>query len=158
WANLYLEMTNSDTTTTSQEPLLGPTWVSAAYAITPIDSKGYKTTLSLGPRFTLPTEQASRNAGLILGAGASGGITQMFPLAGKDARAFNAWRLGVTGMYEHPFQKATTRVLGSLDQQREDVAGRTISSDQLGGGMTTKHSARVAFAGGLSITPKLELG
>jgi hypothetical protein len=158
WANLYLEMTNSDTTTTSQEPVLGPTWLTAPYSFTPLDRNEYKLTLTLGPRITLPTEQASRNAGMIIGLGASGGVTQSFPIAGKSARSFNGGRFGVAGVFDRPMYRATTRVYSNLNQAREDVAGRTISSDQLGGGMNAKYSARVAFSGALQITPKLEFG
>src|SRR5256885_7996104 len=56
WTNLYVELTNSDSTTTEHEPLLGPTFLSASYGQTLFERRGYKTSFSLGPRVTLPTD------------------------------------------------------------------------------------------------------
>src|SRR5258708_1155711 len=146
WANLTLEMTNNDATTTSQEPVVGPTWVWASYAYIPVDRGGYKTTLSIGPRLTLPTEKAARNSGQIIVLGGLGGLVQTFPIAGKDARAFNGGRLGVSGVFDHPLSRGTEASNPTLAQPRQDVGGRLIQSDQLSGASLTRNSSMVSLS------------
>jgi hypothetical protein len=158
WTNLYLEMTNSDSTVTSQEPVIGATSLSAPFSYALIDSGGYKTSFNIGPRITFPTDKASRNSGMYLGLGASSGLSQSIPLAGKSAKAFNSMSLSASGMYSHSLNKATQAVNGNLDRTRQDALGRTFFSDQLGGGMNAQHRLNASFSAGLQITPKLGLG
>jgi hypothetical protein len=164
WANLYLELTNSDTTTTEHEPLLGPTFLSASFAHTLFERDGAKTSFNIGPRVTLPTDKESRNIGRYLALGAIGGVSQTIPLLGKDASALNSIRFGVSSIYAHPFNRATTPTSRSdvvLAQPRQDVAGRLLQgeqNDQLRGTMNVKDSLSVAFSAGAQITPKLEFG
>ena len=87
WLNAYLELTNSDTTTREHELLLGPTYLWASYGRVLRDRGGYRTSVSSGPRATLPTDKAAFDAGEILGLGAVGGAGQAFPLGGPGARA-----------------------------------------------------------------------
>src|SRR5262245_1487999 len=105
WANFFLELTNSDATTTSQEPVVGPTWLYATYQYIPIDRGGARTTLSIGPRFTLPTEKATRSMGTLIVAGVSGGLMQTFPLAGKSAKSLNGGRIGISGIFDKPLTR-----------------------------------------------------
>lgn len=173
WANFYLELTNSDTTTTEHEPVLGPTWIATTYGRTLLERDGYKTSLTVGPRFAIPTDKASRNTGTILGLGASAGLSQRIPLQGEGAPALNWMRLGITATYNHPIAKSTT-LTGpgqpgqSLGAPVEDLGnGRTtgvqgtsggtqsVSNDQLSGGLITRHALTVAFSGDLQVTPKL---
>lgn len=158
WTNLYLELTNSDSTTTSQEPVLGSTTFSAPYSHTLIDSRGYKTSFNIGPRLTFPTDKAARNSGMYLGIGASAGLSQTFPLAGKGAKAFNSLSLSAAGAYSHSLNRATTPTNPNLERTRQDAVGRTFLSDQLGPGMNVQHRLNASFSLGLQVTPKLSLG
>jgi hypothetical protein len=95
---------------------------------------------------------------MIVGMGASTGLSQSIPLAGKGARAFNSMSLGLSGNYGHPLNRATTAVNSNLNQERQDVAGRTFPSDQLRAGMNVQHTLNVFATAGLQITPKLGFG
>jgi hypothetical protein len=155
WTNLYLELTNSDTTTERHEVLLGPTYLWSAYGRTLIERGGYKTTLTAGPRVTLPTDKAARDAGQYFILGASLGGAQAFPLRGKTARALRGLRLGASAVYNHPFWAATTPVNDEIHQVRQDLGGRTIIDDQLRGPMNPKHALNLYFTGDLQILPRL---
>jgi hypothetical protein len=174
WANLYLELTNSDSTTTEHEPVIGPTWVSASYGRTLFERDGYKTSMNIGPRFSIPTDKASRNTGQIMGLGATVGISQRLPLNGDGAPALNTVRFSLSATYNHPISKSTTPVGGpgqpgqTLGAPVEDLGnGRTtgvqgttggtdpITQDQLSGGLLTRHALTVALSGDLQVTPKL---
>ncbi len=157
WMNLYLELTNSDTTTTKREPVLGPTTAWASYAYTLHERDGYRTAVNIGPRIALPTDRASRNAGQLFGLGAIGGATQSLPLA-KEGTAFTSARLGFSAIYMHPFNRATTPVNGDIEQPRQDVAGRSIVSDQLRPGMNVANSLTLLFTGGVQLLPRLGMG
>jgi hypothetical protein len=158
WMNLYYEVTNSDTTTTKNELVVGPTTLWALYAYTFYEKEGYRTAVTVGPRMTIPTDRASRNAGLLFGLGAMAAGTQSLPLGPKGATAFNSLRLGLGAIYMHPFQRATTPVNGDLEQPRQDVAGRSIASDQLRPGMNVANSLTLLFTAGLQIVPRLGFG
>jgi len=164
WTNLYLELTNSDSTTTEHEPLLGPTFLSASFGQTLFERSGYKTSFNLGPRVTLPTDKESRNSGRYLALGASGGVSQSIPLAGQAAPTFNGLRFGVSSIYGHPFNRATVPTTTSdvvLKQPRQDVAGRLVfgdANDQLRSGMNVRDSVSVSFSGGVQVTPRLDIG
>jgi len=158
WTNLYLELTNSDTTTTEHEPVLGATIVSAAISQTLWEQAGYKTSFSLGPRVTLPTDKESRNSGRYLSIGASGGLSQTIPMAGKAAPSFNYVKLGVSSIYGHPLNRYTTPTNEDIQQPRQDVAGRLVFDNQLRFGMNTRDSISVTFSAGVALLPKLELG
>jgi len=90
WMNLYLELTNSDTTTTQHEPVIGPTTLWGLYTYTFHEHAGYRTAASIGPRMIFPTDRASRNAGQLFGLGAMAAATQTVPLAPETARAFTS--------------------------------------------------------------------
>jgi hypothetical protein len=156
WANLYLELTNSDTTTTEREPLLGPTYAWVTYSRTFARSKETKTVLSVGPRAVLPTDKASLGSGQFGGLGGLVSASQFFGLRGASARSFNSARVGVGAIYNHPFARATSTTNENIQQVRQDVAGRTIISDVLTGSMNVKHALSLTASGDLRLTPKLE--
>jgi hypothetical protein len=175
WLNLYLELTNSDTTTTKREPVVGPTWLTAMYGRTLHEGGGYKTSVSLGPRLAFPTDEASRNAGQYLGLGASLAGSQRIPLRGRDAPWLSDMRFGVSTTYSHPITRATTRVFNNVSQPGQDTGapvedlgnGRTtglaqtngatqgINQDQLGGSLFAKHTLTIAVSADLQVTQKL---
>jgi hypothetical protein len=158
WTNLYLELTNSDSTTTSQEPVIGSTSFTAPFSHVLIDSGGYRTSFNIGPRITLPTDVSSRNEGIYIGLGASSGVSQSIPLAGKGAKAFNSMSFSASAAYSHSLSKATQAVDSNLGRTRQDAAGRTFFSDQLGSGMFAQHRLNASFSGNLQVTPRLGLG
>ena len=157
WMNLYLEFTNSDITATKREPVLGPTTAWASYAYTFYEREGYRSAVNIGPRIALPTDRASRNAGQLFGLGAIGGVTQSLPLA-KDGKALTSARLAFSAIYMHPFSRATTPVNGDIEQPRQDVAGRSIVSDQLRPGMNVANALTLLITGGVQLLPRLGLG
>jgi hypothetical protein len=158
WANLYLELTNSDTTTTEREPVLGPTILSGSVAQTVLKRGEYKTSVSLGPRLTLPTDKESRNAGRYFSLGLGGGVTQSVPINGKDATSFNVLRFELSTIYAHPFNHYTTPTNENLNQPRQDVSGRLISDNQLRFGMNVRDSLTLRFGAEAQLTPKLNFG
>lgn len=158
WMNLYLELTDSDTTTTRREPVIGPTTLWALYAYTFYERDGYRTAVSVGPRATLPTDRASRNAGQLFGLGAMANATQTVPLAPVGATALTSMRFGFSAIYLHPFNRATTAVNGDIEQPRQDVAGRSIVSDQLRPGMNIANSLTLLFTAGVQLLPRLGFG
>jgi hypothetical protein len=173
WANLYLELTNSDTTTTQREPLLGPTFVSTSLTQTLFERSDYKTSLTVGPRLTLPTDKESRNSGRYFGLGATAGLTQAVPLNGKDAPAFNGLSFGISSIYAHPFNRAivpTTTQDDIVGLPRQTTAPRTVQvgdrlvpefatgSDALRNAMNVKDSLSISFSGNAQLAPKMALG
>ncbi|MEP6653784.1 MAG: hypothetical protein ABJA82_10515 [Myxococcales bacterium] len=157
WANLFLELTNSDTTTRRRETVIGPTYLWASYARTLGARRGYKTTFTVGPRLTIPTDKVARNSGQIVGAGGTIGLTQAFPLRGTSARALRGARLSVGAIYNHPFVRATTGVNDDLRWTRQDVGGRPIFSDQLTGAALVQHALNASFSAELDVLPRLNV-
>jgi hypothetical protein len=158
WANLYLEVTNSDTTTTEREPLLGPTIISASVGHTVYKLGEYKTSISVSPRLTLPTDKESRAAGRYFSLGAGAGVSQSVPINGKDATAFNSLRFELSGIYGHAFNNSTTPNDPNVTQERQDIANRLISDHQLTFSMNTHDSLSVRFGADAQLTPKLTFG
>jgi hypothetical protein len=158
WANLYLELTNSDTTTTRREPLLGPTLVTGSVGRKLFENGEYKTSMSIGPRLGLPTDKESRAAGRYFSLGASGGVTQSVPINGKDAPSFNTLRFELSTIYGHAFNNSTTSWDPNLNQPRQDISGRLISDNQLGGSMAVHDALSLRFGADAQLTPKLDFG
>jgi hypothetical protein len=158
WANLYLELTNSDTTTTEREPVLGPTLLWLTLGQTIFERGQTKTKVSIGPRVTLPTDKESRAMGRYLSLGASGGLTHALPINGKDAPALNSLRLEMSAIYGHAFTNSTTAYKPGLNQPRQDIGGRLVLDNQLGPSFLTHDSVSMRFGGDLLITPKLTFG
>jgi hypothetical protein len=156
WANLFLELTDSDTTTRRREPLLGPTYAWATYAHTLRAERSYRTIVSIGPRLTLPTDKAAWDTGQRLGLGGSAELSQTFPLAGKHARALQGLRLALGAIYTHTFSEYRSRANDDLARQRQDVNGRPLIDPQLGGAMITADWLTLAFSGELQVLRKLE--
>ena len=156
--NVYHEFTNSDSTTYKNETQLGPTTLFFQYG-RPLYKEGeWVTSLSVSPlRLTFPTDKASRLSGQILGLGGSVSVNQSIPINGRSASALNSARVGLMGIYNHPFTKATNPVNPDLKRYRQDLDGRTFESDVLRSGMLPNHQLNVAFTAGLNITPKFSL-
>ena len=155
WLNLYLELTDSDTTTRRREVLLGPTYVWATYRRVLVERRGYETSVSAGPRLIFPTDKAAFDSGQVIALGAIAGASQRLPLRGPDARALRGARLGATVTFNHPFSRSTAPVDEDLRQQRQDVAGRLILSDQLRGQMNVVNALNFTLSGELQLVRRL---
>jgi hypothetical protein len=105
----------------------------------------------------IPTDKAARDSGQILGAGASAGVSQTFPLLGSSARACRGARLGFAAIYNRPFDRATAPVNDSIHQLRQDVAGRTVISDQLRGEMNVNNALTLSFSGDIQLLRRLSV-
>jgi len=156
WANLFLELTDSDTTTRRREPLLGPTYAWATYAHTLRAERSYRTAVSIGPRLTLPTDKAAWDSGQRLGVGGSTELSQTLPLRGKHARLLQGLRLAVGAIYTHTFSEYRSRANDDLARQRQDVNGRPLVDPQLGGAMITADWLTLALSGELQVSRKVE--
>jgi hypothetical protein len=157
WMNLYLELTNSDTTTEYHELLLGPTYLWATYGRTLRAVRGYTTAATIGPRIALPTDKAAYDISELFELGALGGLSQTFPLRGEDARTLRGARLAVGAIYGHPFDRYTAPVNGDLHQLRVNVADIPIIDDQIAGEMNVKNALSVSIVGELQILRRLNL-
>ena len=157
WLNAYLELTNSDTTTREHELLLGPTYFWAIYGHTFRDAGGYKTSATLGPRLTFPTDKAAWDAGQRLGLGAIGSVTQTLRLRGAVARALPGARLGLGATYNHPLDRCTSACDDGLHIVREDLNGISVPSDLLSGAMMVENSLSVSLLGNLQLLRRLDL-
>jgi hypothetical protein len=157
WMNLYLELTNSDTTTEYRELLLGPTYLWATYNRTLRDVRGYTTAVTIGPRANLPTDKAAYDIGQIVELGALGSASQTFPLRGEDARTLSGARLAVGAIYGHPFDRATAPVNGDLHQLRQDIDGLSVIDDQIAGEMNVRDALSLSFLGELQVLRHLNL-
>jgi hypothetical protein len=157
WLNAYLELTNSDTTTREHEVLLGPTYLWAIYGHTFRDQRGYKTSATIGPRLTFPTDKAAWDAGQRLGLGAIGSVTQTLRLRGSGARALPGARLGFGATYNHPLDRCTSACDGNLGWIREDLNGLSVRSDLLSGAMMIRDSLSLSLLGDLQIVRRLDL-
>jgi hypothetical protein len=155
WLNVYLELTDSDTTTRRREVLLGPTYAWATYRHAFAQRRGYETSVNAGPRLILPTDKAAFDSGQVITLGAFAGASQTFPLRGPDARVLRGARLGATVTFHHPFSRATAPVNEDLRQLRQDVAGRLIQSDQLRGQMNVENALNFTLSGELQLARRL---
>jgi hypothetical protein len=155
WLNLFLELTNSDTTTTRREPLLGPTIVNASLGRTLFERGEYKTAMSIGPRLGLPTDKETRATGRYFSLGLNAGVTQSVPINGKDARFFNGLRFELATIYAHAFSSSTSAWKSGLNQDRTTVAGAAVIDSQTTGGMNTHDALQLRFDAAAQLTPKL---
>lgn len=155
-ASVAQELTNSDETTREREFDLGPqdTIFQLRYDRTLYEKDAYVTRLGVNlPDVTLPTSKASRNNGRILGLGASLIPSQLVPL--NDG----SWlqNLAVIGLarYHHYFTNNQVPTSDELEQQRTDLDGRPLISDQLSASPFAKHETRLGFGTELVIHDKL---
>jgi hypothetical protein len=155
WANLYLELTNSDTTTRKHEPLLGPTVLLATYGRTLRDVGDVKTQVSVSPRLTFPTDKGAYASGQLLGLGTTVSMSQTAPFSrAKDGPRGDA---ALTLAYGHTFTRAMSPVSSDLHVLRQDASGRTFVSDVLRGTMNPAHALTASVGGGVRVVPRLNV-
>ncbi len=136
---LLREFTDSDATTTRGELELQD----SALSLVPehvFHAEGeYETRLTLSlPRLELPTSKPSRDAGKIMQLGVRALFTQAFALrAGEDA--FPRGHAGVRLGYAYELWSANVGENSDLRRVRLDLAGRSVTNNQLGGAAASDH-------------------
>ncbi|HEY2408183.1 MAG TPA: hypothetical protein VGI10_19385 [Polyangiaceae bacterium] len=145
WANVIDELTSSDTTTNEHEPVTGPTWLWGQYERKLFSRHGDDTVVTIGPRFTIPTDKQSRLGGQILGVGAIAGLSQSIALDNVDASRGGT----LLEFYLRPsyfFNRTTSLANSDLHQLRQDAGGRPVVTDVLNGTMAVHESLDVILA------------
>ena len=156
WANLFLELTNSDTTTREREVVLGPTYVSAPYARVLRDRGGYRTVATAGPRVTLP-DRAAWDSGQVVGLGATAELSQAVPLRGGGASFLGGARFVAGAIYNHAFTTYTSPNNPDLRVLRQDVDGRPLVSHVLRGSMMVHDALSLTLGASLDVTRRFEV-
>ena len=128
WTNLFLELTNSDTTTRERQITFGPTYLTAPYSRVLLDRGPSQTVITAGPRLTLPTDTGAWSSGQLIGAGAVAELSQTLPLRGRRATFLRSVRLAASVIYGHWFDRSTSAYDSDLFVLRQDVAGRPLVS------------------------------
>jgi len=157
WANLFLELTNSDTTTRERQITFGPTYLTAPYSRVLIDRSTAQTTVTAGPRLTLPTDNGVWSSGQLIGAGAVAELAQTLPLRGRRAAFLRTARLAASAIYTHSFTRATSAYDPDLYVLRQDVAGRPLVSHILRGGAMVHDAVSLTAAASVAVTRRLEV-
>jgi len=150
------EVTNSDSTTRERELDVGAndTLLQLRYDRTLYNESGTMTRLGVGlPEVTLPTSKASRNNGRILGLGAGLVPSQVVPLS--SGAWFSSASVSGLARYHHYFTSAEFPTNQAIYQERTDLDGRPVSSDQLSASPFAKHETRFGFGTELEIHEKL---
>lgn len=133
------EFTNSDTTTEKNELLLADTILALSPEHAFVAQGEYLTLLSLSlPRVVLPTSKASYNAGNIAQVGVRAFLLQDLPLRENESW-FPRARLALRAGYSYQFARYVVPELSSLNQLRMDLAGHSVSNDQVGGAALAEH-------------------
>ena len=125
------ELTNSDVTTTEREPQFGDLPFMATYSRTLYSEGLWATSFSGTGALIFPTSPYSSSIGTYLTTSPRLGLTQVFPLLGKDSPALKSFSLGVNVRWDHRFGAATTAVNDDLDRPRQNATGDTYLSDQV---------------------------
>jgi hypothetical protein len=129
-----VELTNSDVTTTRNEPYFNDLPVGATYGRNLFSHEdGWSTSANLGTVFFFPSSPLSQGDGTILRTSQRVGLSQAFPLAGKDSPVFKTFSLAAGFRWDHRFTEATTGVSDELQRERMAADGSTVIDDQLSG-------------------------
>lgn len=152
--SLVQELTNNDATTEQRELDFADSLLQLRYDRLLYESGDYATRVGLGlPEFVLPTSKASRNNGRILGVGAGLVPYQEIPLA--SGPYFSSVVVSGLARYQHYFANAQVPTNDQIQQNRTDLDGRSVVSDQLSSAPFAKHEARFGFATDLAVHEKV---
>ena len=156
---LYVEITNSDTTTTERQPEFLDLPLSTLVTYKAYSSGLWSTTPGYVFGLSFPTSRASAANGTILQTSNRLLLTQNVPLLGQDAPVLKSVSFDGVVRWDHRFSKATTPVDDGLDRPRQNLVGGSFLDDQLGGGRFARDTLRevlsVSFSeslGGVPIT------
>lgn len=158
--DLFLELTNSDTTTYRNEPVFGDPWFNIVYGrfLYKDEASGYSTKAAVGGRVIPGLSKTSQGRGTVAALGVNLGLEQTVPINGPKADVFQA--IGFNGglLYLKPFNRCTTPCNPSFTYVRQDTDARSFESDQLAGTPLINHSLLASLGTELSITQTLKLG
>jgi hypothetical protein len=142
------ELTNSNITTTRNEPQMNdlPTSVVYRRRLYSHDELPIATGLVLNARVLWPTSPASYNSGTYLTTSPAVVMWQSFPVIPKDvAPVLNSIAVGFSGRWNHRFGRATTGVNDDLQRPRQNQSGATFIDNQLAGNRIGQDNIREGF-------------
>jgi hypothetical protein len=139
-----VELTNSDSTTTRNEPVLADTAVGGGLGtrVHTDPSRLLESWLRASLIGIVPTARASRAAGHYLTVSPRVAWLQRLPLRGPGATFLDDLRVSLSARYDHLFSRATSPTDPELDYPRQDRFGRSGDSDALSGGRIAPNSLR----------------
>ena len=153
----YVELTNSDSTTTEREPQFLDLPVTQVTTFKAFRDGNWSTALHYGTSLIFPTWVVSHNRGTHLNTSNSLAVTQGIPVLGDDAPLLKSVSLSASVVWSHRFGSATTAVNEDLDRPRQDLTGASFLDDQLGGGRfandTLKEGISISFSEKLGDVP-----
>lgn len=132
-AGFAVELTNSDSTTTRNEPYFKDLQVGAAYArnLFKSDDKEWSTDGTVRARFIFPTSPTSYNQGRLLTFSLGATVGQVIQLLGNGADGLNNLTVSAGLTWSHLFSRSFTPVNGDLQRTRQNATGASFESDQL---------------------------
>lgn len=157
-AEVYEELTNSDGTTRRREPIFGNIELNGAWGWTVFkNDEGFRTKLTGGPRFVLPTEKFAWRSGHRFTLGLAVGAAQDFPMTGKDATWFPTASVSASLAYMKPLRTATTSENSDFERERRSISGQSIVSNQFGVGAKTNHQLSASLNAMFDVLSQLHL-
>jgi hypothetical protein len=135
-----VELTNSDSTVTQNEPQLLDLGIGPSLSYKRA-AKKWGTTPSLGAALVFPTSKASRANGTHLKTQLGGAINQSFPWFGGVPVAEDL-SLSFALRWDHRASSATTPVDDDLNRPRQQITGGSVLDDQLTGGRFARNALR----------------
>ena len=126
---LYVELTNSDTTTTEREPQFLDLDLLGIFGHKLYAKDLWATNMTYYTGFIFPTWKNSYGVGTILTTSNRVALSQDFQVAGPDAPVLKS--VNVTGLFrwDHRFSRATTAVNDNVDVRRLIGASQTSTVD-----------------------------
>lgn len=132
-AGFAVELTNSDTTTTRNEPYFKDLQAGIAYArnLFLSEDKEWSTDAAIRGRFIFPTSPTSYNQGRLLTTSLGASVGQTIRLLGNAADGLNNITVTAGFTWAHLFSRSYSPVNGDLQRTRQNATGASFESDQL---------------------------
>ena len=146
----FVELTNSDYTTTQHEPQAIDLPLTGSLGYTLFSDGFWSTGASFTGGLVFPTSPLSYDSGTVLNTTTRLGLSQGIPILGEDAPVLKAISLSGQLRWDHRFSRATTRVNDDLNRPRRTAAGGSQLDDQLGGGALAHDTLREVISLGFS--------
>jgi hypothetical protein len=131
--SFWVELTNSDWTSTYREPFFDdlPLAANVSGTLYKTEDSSFVTAASGNLTLVFPTSPMSYRIGTYLTTSPRLSLSQSFPLAGENSPVFKSFDVGLSGRWDHRFGAASTAVNSSLERPRQTPMGSTFLSDQL---------------------------
>jgi hypothetical protein len=149
----YVELTNSDTTTTQRELQFKDLQLGVGYNRKLWTSKDgeYATVLNPTFRFLLPTSSASRNEGKYLTTSLGAKVNQTVKILGQKSDWFPNTLLSVGLSWGHLFAESYNPVNADLARPRQTATGSSFLSDQLSMSSFNQDQVKLSFVASVPI-------